>query len=154
MEANEVTGVVISAAMKIHSAFGPGLLESAYRACLCHELRQRGMRVGTETVLPIVYDGVAIDAGYRVDLVVQDMVLVELKAIAQLKPVHRAQLLSYLKLSGRSIGLLINFHVKHLRMGICRIVNRVSGEADLLSGDGRFRRAPRLATGTNPGPDR
>jgi GxxExxY protein len=137
MEANEVTGVVISAAMKIHSAFGPGLLESAYRACLCHELRQRGMRVGTETVLPIVYDGVAIDAGYRVDLVVQDMVLVELKAIAELKPVHRSQLLSYLKLSGKSVGLLINFHVRHLRTGICRIVNRAYGPADLLCDDGR-----------------
>ena len=131
METNEITGGILGAAMKIHSTLGPGLFESAYRACLCHELDQRGFRFKAECVLPIMYDGLAIDVGYRVDLLVEDTVLVELKAVARLIPVHEAQLLSYLKLSGRSVGLLINFHEKHLRRGIKRMVNRASGTDDM-----------------------
>jgi GxxExxY protein len=105
---NEISGAVVDAAMKIHSALGPGLLESAYAACLKHELIKRGFRVSCEVPLPVVYDGVRLDAGYRLDMVVEDVV--ELKAIEALAPIHQAQIISYLKLSGKPIGLLINFH--------------------------------------------
>jgi GxxExxY protein len=108
--------------MKIHSALGPGLLESAYAACLKHELMKRGLKVACEVPLPVVYDGVRLDAGYRLDLVVEDTVVVELKAIEALAPIHQAQIISYLKLSGKPIGLLINFHSLHLKDGIKRFV--------------------------------
>jgi len=119
---NEISGAVVDAAMKIHSALGPGLLESAYSACLKHELIKRGLRVACEVPLPVVYDGVKLDAGYRLDLVVEDTVVVELKAIEALAPIHQAQIISYLKLSGKPIGLLINFHSLHLKDGIKRFV--------------------------------
>ena len=108
--------------MKIHSALSPGLLESAYAACLKHELIKRGLRVSCEVPLPVVYDGVRLDAGYRLDMVVEDTVVVELKAIEALAPIHQAQIISYLKLSGKPIGLLINFHSLHLKDGIKRFV--------------------------------
>jgi GxxExxY protein len=120
---NERSGLVVDAAMKVHSALGPGLLESAYEACLAHELRKRGCRVLTQFPLPVMYDGVRIDAGYRIDMLVDDVVMVELKTVTKLLPIHDAQLLSYLKLSGRRVGLLINFHVPRLRDGIKRMVN-------------------------------
>jgi GxxExxY protein len=123
MEFNEVSGQVVNAAMKVHSVLGPGLLESAYEACLAHELRTRNLRVQTQIELPVRYEGIVIDAGYRIDMLVADAVLVELKAVERLMPIHEAQLLSYLKLSGRKLGLLINFNVVHLRDGIKRIVN-------------------------------
>ena len=123
MDANAVSGRVVDAAMRVHSALGPGLLEGAYRACLAHELRRRGLRVRTEVPLPVVYDGVCIELGYRVDLLVEDLVIVELKAVATLLPVHDAQLLSYLKLSGHEVGLLLNFHTMRLRDGIRRMIN-------------------------------
>jgi len=110
---NEISGAVVDAAMKIHSALGPGLLESAYAACLKHELIKRGFRVSCEVPLPVVYDGVRLEAGYRLDMVVEDTVVVELKAIEALAPIHQAQIISYLKLSGKAIGLLINFHSLH-----------------------------------------
>ena len=119
---NEISGAVVDAAMKIHSALGPGLLESAYAACLKHELIKRGLNVACEVPLPVVYDGVKLDAGYRLDLVVEDTVVVELKAIEALAPIHQAQIISYLKLSGKPIGLLINFHSLHLKDGIKRFV--------------------------------
>ena len=125
MEINEVSGLIIDAAMKVHSALGPGLLESAYEACLCYELRKRAMKVESQVALPVLYDGVKIDAGYRIDLMVNDAVIVERKTVERLLPVHQAQLLSYLKLSGKQAGLLINFHVPHLRDGIKRLVNRL-----------------------------
>ena len=99
------------------------MLESAYAACLTHELRQRGLKVLCEAPLPVVYDGIKLDAGYRLDMLVEDAVIVELKAVEALAPIHQAQLLSYLKLSGKHVGLLINFHVVHLRDGIKRMVN-------------------------------
>ena len=108
--------------MKIHSALGPGLLESAYAVCLKHELVKRGLRVASEVPLPVVYDGVKLEAGYRLDLVVEDTVVVELKAIEALAPIHQAQIISYLKLGGKPIGLLINFHSLHLKDGIKRFV--------------------------------
>ncbi len=122
MNRNEISGAVVDAAMKVHSALGPGLLESAYAACLKHELIKRGLKVQCEVPLPVIYDGVRLDAGYRLDLVVEDMVVVELKAIEELAPIHQAQIISYLKLSGKPIGLLINFHTLHLKNGIKRFV--------------------------------
>ena len=122
---NEISGAVVDAAMRIHSALGPGLLEGAYEACLAHELRTRGLRVQTQLALPVVYEGKQIDLGYRVDLVVEDSVIVELKTVTKVMPVHEAQLLSYLKLSHYRVGLLINFHVLHLRDGITRLVNKL-----------------------------
>jgi GxxExxY protein len=122
-EINVRTGQVVDAAMRVHSALGPGLLEGAYEACLAYELRQRGLRVQVQTLLPVEYDGVRIELGYRADLVVDDVVIVELKSVAKLLPIHEAQLLSYLKLSGYWAGLLINFHVPHLKDGIKRLVS-------------------------------
>jgi len=95
--------------MKVHSALGPGLLENAYKACLLYELRKAGIRAESEVTLPVVYDGVRIDLGYRLDIVVEDALIVELKSVEALTPVHQAQLMSYLKLSGKQVGLLINF---------------------------------------------
>jgi GxxExxY protein len=109
--------------MKVHSALGPGLLESAYQACLLHELHKRGHQVKSQVALPVIYDGTKIDVGYRLDLVVDGTVIVELKCVDQFHSIHEAQLLSYLKLSGKPVGLLINFHVAHLRNGIKRMVN-------------------------------
>jgi GxxExxY protein len=122
LQRNEIGGAVVDAAMKVHSALGPELLESAYAACLKHELIKRGLRVACEVPLPVVYDGVRLDAGYRLDLVVEDTVVVELKAIEALAPIHQAQIISYLKLSGKPIGLLINSHSLHLKDGIKRFV--------------------------------
>jgi GxxExxY protein len=120
---NQVTGQIITAAMKVHSALGPGLLESAYRACLVHELRKRGITVASEVGLPVVYDGEEIDLGYRIDLIVANSVIVEIKCVEAINPVHKSQLLSYMRLSGKRVGLLINFHVEHLRDGIRRMVD-------------------------------
>jgi GxxExxY protein len=125
MTVNETSGQVVDAAMKVHSVVGPGLLEAAYEACVTHELRKRGVHVLSQPALPFVYDGVRLDLGYRVDLLVEGVVIVELKAVAKILPLHRAQLLSYLKLSDHRVGLLINFHVVHLRDGITRIVNKL-----------------------------
>ena len=123
MANNTVSGIVVDAAMKVHSRLGPGLLESAYQACLAYELRKRGLKVDAQVELPVSYDDIQIDVGYRVDLIVESSVVVELKVVRKLAAVHEAQLLSYLKLSGRSTGLLINFHVARLRDGIKRMVN-------------------------------
>lgn len=120
---NETTGQVVNAAMKVHSALGPGLLEGAYLACLAYELRERGLSVVAQVPLPIHYQGVNIELGYRIDLLVEDTVVVELKAVARLLPIHEAQLLSYLKLGRLPVGLLINFHVLHLKDGIKRLAN-------------------------------
>jgi GxxExxY protein len=114
---------VVDAAMKVHSALGPGLLESAYQACLEFELMRRDVRIRTQVALPIHYADVVLDVGYRLDLLVEDKVVVELKAADKLIPLHDAQLLSYLKLGNYRIGLLINFHTMHLRNGIKRLVN-------------------------------
>jgi GxxExxY protein len=120
---NLVTGLIVTAAMKVHTALGPGLLESAYEACLLHELRKQGITAAYQVVLPVVYDGETIDIGYRIDLLVEDLVVVELKCVESINPLHEAQLLSYIRLSGKNVGLLINFHVTHLRNGIKRMVD-------------------------------
>ncbi len=122
MNPNEVSGQVVDAAMKVHTALGPGLLESAYEGCLLHELRKRSLRVANQVGLPVIYDGLPIDVGYRIDLLVEDLVIVELKAVDALAPIHEAQLLTYLKLSGKKIGLVINLNVLHLKDGIKRRV--------------------------------
>ena len=120
---NHITGLIVTAAMKVHSILGPGLLESAYQACLARELRKQGLRVLTEVELPVVYDGEEIELGFRMDIVVEDLVVVEVKCVEALHRVHHAQLLSYMRLSGKHVGLLINFHVSHLRDGIKRMVD-------------------------------
>ena len=122
LEVNSLTEAVIGAAMRVHSALGPGLLESACEACVCHELVKAGFSVQRQLALPVVYDGMKIDAGYRIDLIVNNLLIVELKCVERIIGVHEAQLLSYLKLSGKNVGLLINFHVRHLRDGIRRFV--------------------------------
>lgn len=120
---NQVSGIVVSAAMRVHSLMGPGLLGSAYQACLAQELRNRGLKVATQIGLPVVYDGERLDVGYRIDLLVENLVIVEIKCVDAIHPVHEAQLLSYLRLSGKNVGLLINFHVAHLKEGIKRMVD-------------------------------
>jgi GxxExxY protein len=124
-DVNDLTGEIIAAAMTVHSALGPGLLESAYEACLLHELSKRGLKTRSQVGLPVAYDGIMIDVGYRLDLLVDDVAIVELKAVERLLPVHEAQLLSYLKLSGKKVGLLINFNVPRLADGLKRMVNNL-----------------------------
>jgi len=120
---NGITETIIGSAIAVHRELGPGLLESAYEACLAHELVERGLNVERQKALPVSYRGVRVDCGYRIDLLVEGCVVVELKAVDSLQAIHTAQVLSYLKLSGCSVGLLINFHVPMLRDGIRRIVS-------------------------------
>jgi len=120
---NHITRQIIASAMRVHTALGPGLLESVYHACVLHELRKCGLKVDSQVGLPVVYQGERIELGYRIDLIVGDAVIVEIKCVDAINPVHRAQLLSYMRLSGRSVGLLINFHVVHLRDGLMRMVD-------------------------------
>ena len=120
---NKITEAIIGAAIEVHRTLGPGLLESAYEACLVFELIQRGFQVERQKTLPLIYKGVNVDAGYRLDLLVNDLVIVEIKAVEKLAPIHTAQLLSYLRLSERKVGLLINFNVKLLKHGIKRLAN-------------------------------
>ncbi len=120
---NELTEKAIGAAMDVHAALGPGLLESAYEACLEFELKRRGLNVERQKALPIVYRDVELDGGYRLDLLVEGSVIVEVKAVAELAPIHEAQLLSYLRLSGCRVGLLVNFNVPRLKDGITRLVH-------------------------------
>ncbi len=123
LRVNQVSGIVVNAAMRVHSLLGPGLLESAYQACLAQELRKRGLTVETQVGLPVVYEGEKLDLGYRIDLIVENLVIVEIKCVEAIHPVHEAQLLSYLRLSGKNVGLLINFHVARLKDGIRRRVD-------------------------------
>lgn len=125
MEVNEVSGQVVDAAIRVHSVLGPGLLENAYETCLKHELEKRGLQAEQQVGLPIIYDGIKMDVGYRLDLLVEGCVIVELKAVDRLTPVHEAQLLSYPKFSGKKVGLLINFNVAQLKNGIKRMVNEL-----------------------------
>jgi GxxExxY protein len=120
---NDITRKIVTAAMKVHTILGPGLLEGAYHACLLHELRKQGVRVASQVGLPVVYDGEKIELGYRMDLVIENMVIVEVKCVEAIHPVHQAQLLSYMRLSGIPVGLLINFYVAHLRDGMKRMVD-------------------------------
>ena len=125
MTEEEIGHAIIGAAIKVHSAVGPGLLESAYETCLTYELEKRGLPVHRQALIPIRYEDLTIDNGYRADLLVGDRVVVELKAIEGVLPVHRAQLLSYLRLGGFKLGYLLNFHVARMRDGVVRIVNGI-----------------------------
>jgi GxxExxY protein len=122
-EMNTLTGIIIGAAIEVHRILGPGLLESSYEACLAFELKHRGLKVERQVELPLCYKGMNLDCGYRLDLLVNDVVIVEVKAVNAIALIHQAQLTSYLKLSGCKVGLLINFNVMMLKDGITRIVN-------------------------------
>jgi GxxExxY protein len=122
MEMNELTEQVIGACIEVHRGIGPGLLESAYRQCLIHEFKLRGISCRHELPLPVQYKGVLLDCGYRVDLLIDERLVLELKAVDQIHPIHRAQLLTYLRLGGWQVGLIVNFNVKVLKDGIIRMV--------------------------------
>jgi GxxExxY protein len=126
---NALTERIIAAAIEVHRHLGPGLLESAYETCLCHELNLMGISLQRQVALPINYKGIKLDCGYKMDLVVEDTVIVELKAVEEFAPIHHSQLLTYLKLTNTRVGLLINFHVPVLKSGLKRIVNRYAGPA-------------------------
>ena len=123
MGINDITHQVIDSAMTVHTALGPGLLEKAYEVCLIHEIEKKGIKVESQVQLPLKYDGVEVELGYRVDLLIEDRIIVELKSVEAVSDIHKAQLLSYLKMGNKQVGLLINFNVVHLRNGIIRMVN-------------------------------
>ena len=127
---NDVTGAILGAAIEVHRVLGPGLLESIYSRCLQYELTARGLRFMTQTPLPVVYKSARLEGMYRVDLVVEDLVVVEIKCVDALTPVHRAQMLTYLKLSKCQGGLLINFNVPRLMDGVKRVLNDGGGHRD------------------------
>jgi GxxExxY protein len=122
---NKITEKIIGCAIEVHRGLGPGLLESAYEECLYFELTQAGLQFERQVPLPVIYKGVKLDCGYRIDIVVENLVIVEIKAIEKILPVHEAQLLSYLKLYNKKVGLLINFHVPILKSGLKRLVNNL-----------------------------
>jgi GxxExxY protein len=119
---NQITYEIIGAAYKVHSTLGPGLLESAYEVCLEYELLKKGFKVERQKPLTVIYEDVKLDAGYRIDLLVEDDVIVELKAVEEIAPIHQAQIMTYLKLSDRKLGLLMNFNVTNMKKGIKRII--------------------------------
>jgi GxxExxY protein len=123
MDINNLSNRIIGAAIEVHKTLGPGLLESAYEQCLCHELSLRGLCFERQKELPVIYKGVKLDCGYRLDLVVENAIILELKSCEKVEPIHKAQLLTYLKLSGISLGLILNFNMPTMRDGIVRIVN-------------------------------
>ena len=120
---NQITETVIGCAIKIHRALGPGLLESAYEECLCYELKEARLSFRRQVPLPLNYKGVRLDCGYIMDVVVEDLIVIELKTVERILPIHEAQLITYLKLSGHSVGLLMNFNVALMKSGIKRLVN-------------------------------
>jgi len=122
MEENEITGNIIKAAIEVHKHLGPGLLESAYEECLCRELHLMGLSFERQRSLPVEYKGIKLDCGYKLDMVVENMVIVEIKAVDRLLPIHEAQLMTYLKLTGLRLGLLMNFNTPVIKDGIKRIV--------------------------------
>ena len=123
MELNEITEKIIGAAMKVHSVIGPGVLGSVYRKCVEHELKKLGFNVQSEVKLPVLYDGMSLESGYRLDLLVEELVVAEIKCVEALEPIHKAQLLTYLRLANKPLGLLLNFNVVHMREGIKRVLN-------------------------------
>jgi len=125
MDIEEVARQIVDAAIKVHRALGPGLLESAYQKCLEYELRKRGLRVECEVLQPVIYEDVKIDAGYRIDMLVEDCVIIENKTVEKLLPIHQAQLLTYLKLRDCRLGFLLNWNVPLMKQGIKRMVNNL-----------------------------
>jgi len=122
---NEISKIVFESALKVHKALGPGLLESAYEECLFYELKKFNLKVEKQRVLPLVYEEVRLDIGYRIDIIIEDKFIVEVKSVESLNDVHLAQLLTYLRLSDCKLGLLINFNVKLLKEGVRRVVNGI-----------------------------
>lgn len=122
MEINDLTYKIIGCVYKVHSELGPGLLESTYEVCLEYELLKEGLSVERQKALPVIYDEVKLDAGYRIDLLVNNQIILELKAVDEIAPIHQAQVMTYLKLSGLKLGLLLNFNVKQMKQGIKRII--------------------------------
>ena len=125
MDINQLSSKIIGAAIEVHKALGPGLLESAYEKCLCHELKLRGLSFDNQKALPLVFKGEELDCGYRLDIVVDNAIILEVKSCEKIEPIHKAQLLTYLKLSDLNLGLLLNFNVPIMREGITRIVNNL-----------------------------
>ncbi len=125
MNENELAKIVVDASYRIHTKLGPGLLESAYQAILAYELEKQGLQIKTEVILPITYDAIIIDTGYRADIIVENLIIVELKSVEKIQDVHLKQVLTYLKVSGLHLGLLINFGAPLIRDGIKRIVNKL-----------------------------
>jgi GxxExxY protein len=125
MEIEEVGKQVVDSALKVHKALGPGLLESAYQACLAYELQKRGLKVACEIAQPVFYEGLQVNAGYRLDMVIEDCVIIENKTVERLLPVHEAQLLTYLRLRDYRLGFLINWYTPVIKNGIKRMVNRL-----------------------------
>lgn len=125
MTENEISNLVIGCAIKIHSQIGLGLLESAYEECLYYEILKSGLKAEKQRMLPLVYEEIKLECGYRIDIIVQDKVIIEVKAVEELKNIHLAQVLTYLRLSGCKLGLLMNFNVKQLKDGIRRVVNKL-----------------------------
>jgi len=123
MTENEISQIVIDCALKVHKALGPGLLESAYEECLFFELKKYGLLVEKQKGLPLVYEGIKLDVGYRIDIIVENKFIIEVKSVEALNEVHLAQVLTYLKLSNCKLGLLINFNVKLIKNGIKRVIN-------------------------------
>lgn len=133
MHENDVSGEVVDAAVKIHIQLGPGLLESVYERILEHELKKRGLKTKRQVPVAVIYDGLIFDEGFRADLVVEDLVVVELKSVETLAPVHSKQLLTYLRLMDKRVGLLINFGAVRLKDGLHRIANRLQDESELAT---------------------
>ena len=125
MTENEIAREIVDAAFHVHTRLGPGLLESVYEVCLAHELERRGLRVDRQQPIPIVYDAIRFEEGFRADLIVEDTVIVELKSVERVAPVHKKQLLTYLRLADKRLGLLINFGEELIKNGITRVVNRL-----------------------------
>jgi GxxExxY protein len=125
MRINDISGQIVDASIQVHRELGPGLLESAYEACLAYELKKRGLKAFTQVGLPVIYDEVKLDVGYRIDLLVEDCIIVELKAVEHVLPLHEAQLITYLKLADKRLGLLINFNVLRVKDGIKRFANNL-----------------------------
>ncbi|EMY3477743.1 GxxExxY protein [Flavobacterium psychrophilum] len=123
MTENDISRVVFESALKVHQALGPGLLESAYEECLFYELKKHNLKIEKQKALPLIYDEIKLDAGYRIDIIIEDKFIVEIKSVEALTDVHLAQLLTYLRLSNCKLGLLINFNVSLLKNGIRRVIN-------------------------------
>ncbi|EKT4550769.1 GxxExxY protein [Flavobacterium psychrophilum] len=123
MTENDISRVVFESALKVHQALGPGLLESAYEECLFYELKKHNLKVEKQKALPLIYDKIKLDAGYRIDIIIEDKFIIEIKAVEALTDVHLAQLLTYLRLSNCKLGLLINFNVSLLKNGVRRVIN-------------------------------
>ena len=125
MDENELSRVIIGCGMRVHTALGPGLLESAYEECLYYELGKKGLNVGKQVPLPLVYEEVQLDCVYRLDLIVENKVIIEVKSVESINPIHSVQLLTYLKLANCKLGLILNFNVLHLKEGIKRVANKL-----------------------------